>query len=104
MALRTVGTTATTSLDGVVWSQDPAVLDPTDLAALIQLILDDQTTGHPIAQPRGIGGIEQSAGKLWVPNRGSLIIYPGDVLAVDNRGGVILITAYAAAGTDWVVS
>jgi len=104
MALKTVGTAGTTSLDGVVWSQDPAVLSRADVAALIQLNTGDQTTGHPIAQPCGIGGIEQSFGKLIVPNRGSLIIYPGDVLAVDNRGGVILVTAYSAAGTDWVVS
>lgn len=104
MALRTVGTAGTTSLDGVVWSQDPAVLSRADVAALIQLITDDLTTGHPVAQVSGVGGLEQSAGKLWVPNRGSLVIYPGDVLAVDNRGGVILITAYSAAGTDWVVS
>ncbi len=104
MALVAVGSATTTALDGVVWSQDPAILDPTDLAALIQLIKDDLTTGHPVAQVSGIGGIEQSAGKLWVPNRGSLIIYPGDVLAVDNRGGVILVTAYAAAGTDWVIT
>ncbi len=104
MALVTVGTATTTSLDGVVWSQDPAILTPTDLAAFIQLIKDDLTTGHPIAQPTGIGGIDQSMGKLIVPNRGGLIIYPGDVLAADNRGGVILIPAYTVAGTDWVVT
>ncbi len=104
MALIAVGSATTTALDGVVWSQDPAILDPTDLAAFIELIKDDLTVGHPIAQRSGIGGVEQSAGKLWVPNRGSLIVYPGDVLGVDNRGGVILIPAYSAAGTDWVIT
>lgn len=104
MALRTVGTAATTSLDGIVWSQDPAILSRADVAALIQLIKDDLTVGTPVAQVSGVGGLEQSAGKLWVPNRGSLIIYPGDVIAVDTTGGVIHITARAAAAADWVIS
>jgi hypothetical protein len=104
MATITVGTAATTSLVGVVWSQDPAVLLPADLMVIRRRIKDDLAIDHPVAQDSGIGGIERSAGKLWVPNRGSLVIYPGDVIATDARGGVVLISAYAAAGANWVVS
>jgi hypothetical protein len=104
MATITVGTASTTSLVGVVWSQDPTVLDPTDVNVIIRRIKDDLNVDHPVAQISGVGGLEQSAGKLWVPNRGSLVIYPGDVIATDARGGVVLISAYAAAGANWVVS
>ena len=62
------------------------------------------TTGHPVAQISGIGGLDQSMGKLIVPNRGGLLLYPGDVVAVDNRGGVIHVPAYTVAGTDWVLT
>ncbi len=104
MAVVTVGTAATTTLIGVVWSQDPAVLLPADLVTIQQRIKNDLNIAHPVAQISGIGGIEQSAGKLWVPNRGSLVIYPGDVIATDARGGVVLVTAYAAAGSNWVIT
>ena len=52
----------------------------------------------------GIGGIE-NVGILYVPNRGQLTIEAGDVVAIDpDTGGVVLITALAIAGTDWLVA
>lgn len=103
MALRTMGTAATTTLSAVLWSQDPAVLSRADVALMVAGIKDDRTTGRPVAQISGVGGIEQGSGKLWVPNRGSLMIYPGDYIAFDPAtGGVILVTAAAAAGASWV--
>lgn len=99
MALVDVGTDATTTLTGLVWPGSIA-----DVAALSLLIKDDLTTGNPVAQISGIGGLV-SEGKLFVPNRGSLVIYPGDVIAVDPAtGGVILITAAAITGGDWNVT
>lgn len=99
MALVDVGTDATTTLTGVVWPASIA-----DVAALNALILDDLTTGNPRASDSGIGGLIYE-GKLFVPNRGSMVLYEGDVVAVDPAtGGVILITARAAAGGDWNVA
>jgi|KBSSwiStaDraftv2_1062776.scaffolds.fasta_scaffold3872578_1 hypothetical protein len=104
MATKTLGTATTSSLVAVAWSQDPSVLLPADLATIAQHILDDQTTGHPVAQVSGVGGLVRE-GKLFVPNRGSLTIYPGDYIAYDpTTGGVILVTALAAAGASWVHS
>ena len=104
MATKTLGTSATTSLVAVSFSQDPSVLLPADLATVDYGILDDQTTGHPHASISGIGGLVRQ-GKLFVPNRGSLTIYPGDYIAYDpTTGGVILVTALAAAGASWVHS
>lgn len=99
MATVDVGTDATTTLTGVVWPASDA-----DVATMNNLILDDLTTGTPRAATSGIGGLINE-GKLVVPNRGSLLLYPGDVVAVDPAtGGVILITALAAAGGDWNVA
>lgn len=58
-------------------------------------------TGHPVASISGLGGFSLE-GKLYVPNRGSLIVLPGDIVAYDGRGGVILVTKYSAAGASWV--
>lgn len=99
MALVTVGTDATTTLTGLVWPGSIA-----DVAALSLLIKDDLTTGNPVAQISGVGGLNYE-GILSVPNRGALKIYPGDVIAVDPVTGFpILISARAAANTNWNVS
>ena len=99
MATVTVGTSTTTVLTGIVWPASTA-----DIATMNNLLLDDLTTGHPAAHISGIGGIE-NVGILYVPNRGQLTIEAGDVVAIDpDTGGVILITALAAAGDDWVVA
>ena len=99
MALVDVGTDATTTLTGVVWPASIA-----DAASIGLLILDDLNVDHPIAAISGIGGLSHE-GILSVPNRGQMRIYPGDIIAVDPAtGGVILITALAAAGGDWNVA
>lgn len=99
MALVDVGTDATTTLTGVVWPASIA-----DCAAINLLILDDLQVDHPVASISGVGGFVYE-GKLFVPNRGSMVLYAGDVVAVDPAtGGVILITALAAAGGDWNVA
>ena len=99
MATVSVGTTADDQLTGIVWPASTA-----DIATMNNLLLDDLTTGHPAAHISGIGGIE-NVGILYVPNRGQLTIEAGDVVAIDpDTGGVILITALAAAGDDWVVA
>ena len=98
------GTLATSgNLIAVTWSQSPAVLLPADLAAIMNAILDDQNVAHPMAQISGTGGFVRE-GFLYVPNRGPLNIYPGDVIAVDtasNVGWPILVSADAIANGTW---
>lgn len=104
MATKTLGTAANNTLVAVAFSQDPSVLLPADLATINGHILDDLTTGNPVASVSGIGGLVRQ-GKLYVPNRGSLIIYPGDYIAYDTTTGwPILVSALAAAGASWVHS
>lgn len=104
MATKTLGTAATTTLTAISFSQTPSVLAPADLATINWAILDDQTTGNPHAAISGIGGLVRQ-GKLFVPNRGSLVILPGDWIAVDPATGFpILVSAAAAAGASWVHS
>ena len=44
-----------------------------------------------------------SNGFLHIPGRGDLKVLPGDVVAVDNLGWPILVSATSIAnGTDWV--
>ena len=101
MATITIGTTAQTTLVGVVWNGTSTA--EADVATINQHILDDQGSVHPVASISGLGGFSLE-GKLYVPNRGSLIVLPGDIVAYDGRGGVILVTKYSAAGTSWVHS
>ena len=96
MALGTAGTTAATTLTALTWPASIA-----DVAALNQLIKDDQRVGTPVAHISGVGGLSDY-GILFVPNRGQLLIYPGDVVAIDpSTGGVVLVTSRAVAGPNW---
>jgi hypothetical protein len=104
MATVTVGTAGTTTLTGVVYSPSAQVMLPADVGAMNAGILDDQNVAHPAAHLSGVGGLT-GEGMLIVPNRGTLKLLPGDVVAFDpTTGGVVLITALAAAGGDWIVS
>jgi hypothetical protein len=97
-----MGTANTTTLTAVQFQQDTTLLTPADLATMVQAILDDQATAHPVAQVSGIGGFVRE-GLLIVPNRGALKLYNGDYVAVDPATGFpILISARAAAGASWV--
>ena len=53
-----------------------------------------------------IGGAFSFNGQLFVPNRGVLNVLPGDVVAVDNTGWPILVSANAVgyAGSLWSFS
>lgn len=42
-----------------------------------------------------------SNGFLYVPNRGHLMVLPGDVIAVDNKGWPILVSKYSIANGNW---
>lgn len=100
MTVGTAGTTAATTLAAITWSGDQAVLLPADLATANYAILDDQNVAHGHASVLGIGGVVRE-GKLFIPNRGSLLLLPGDVIAWDVTGWPVLVSARAIAGIDW---
>lgn len=67
-------------------------------------ILDDQNVAHPHAAISGLGGLVRE-GKLFVPNRGSLVILPGDYVAYDSTTGwPILVSARAISAGPWTHS
>lgn len=107
MATKTLGTAGTTTLVAVAFTQQTAgtgSLLPADLATINNHILDDQNVAHPRASISGCGGFFRE-GRLFVPNRGSLIVYPGDYVAYDPATGwPILLSSRAAAGASWVHS
>jgi hypothetical protein len=107
MALRTLGTSSTIILTAIVWN---GMATPTaDVAAINALILNDKNPRHPVAQIGGSGAFVKE-GLLYVPNRGNdpLVLYPGDVVAVDSvRGGPgwpILVSANDIATGNWVLT
>jgi|SRR6185437_512685 len=105
MATKTLGSIGTTTLTAVQWpSPELGVpVSEADLATIAQSILDDRQGVDPLSgtYPAGAGGMKL-ADRIWpgalsrnmvldVPNRGQLRILPGDWIAVDLNGGVILI-------------
>ena len=100
MALLTLGTNATTSLQAFNFSRNPAHL--ADVATFNANVLGDLTTS-----PSGKGSIWPGAfrnGVLQVPNRGWLQILPGDFIAYDSTGWPILVSANAIANGPWTHS
>lgn len=97
MATHTLGTPAANSLTAVAYSQAPAVLLPADLATVSQAIKQDNAFGN------SINGAFNYMGILVLPGgRGAIKLLPGDVVAVDNTGWPIVVSAKAIAdATDW---
>ena len=102
MALTLLGTDANNSLTSLVWRS--VAESQADISAINELILDDQNPRHPLAQTSGTGGFVKE-GLLYVPNRGMLQLFPGDVVAVDATSGqVILLTAYGLSAGPWTLT
>lgn len=104
MATRTLGTTAQTSLTAINFSPSPATLSDADLATIVQAILSDTNTAHPIAQQIGAGGFSRQGVLILPDNRGAIIVKPGDFVGVDTSAGVgwpILVSANAIANGAW---
>lgn len=108
MATSTLGTNANSSIPlalqapgsftsnlGVVSS---SVAVAADVATLNNAIRDDQN--RVLAFPGSMGGWSTD-GKLYIPNRGWLKVYPGDWIGVDNRGWPILLSADTIANGLW---
>lgn len=99
MATTLLGTDSTTSLTSLVWRS--VAESQADVRAINALIRDDQNPRHPVAQTSGCGGFVKE-GILYVPNRGTLQLFPGDVVGVDATSGqVILLTAYGLSAGPW---
>ena len=108
MATKTLGTAGTTTLVAVAFTQQTAgtgSLSQADLATINNGTFSTiQNVAHPRASISGCGGFFRE-GRLFVPNRGSLIVYPGDYVAYDPATGwPILLSSRAAAGASWVHS
>jgi hypothetical protein len=79
---------------------------PADFATINQLIKNDfaPSTAPVSPYPPSMGGWTRD-GKLFIPNRGWIKVYPGDVVAVDALGWPILISAQSAAvAASWVIA
>ena len=101
MSTKTLGTNSTTTLTAIPWVNSFAISSPADFATIDQLIKDDLNVAHPIiGVPNGL----ESAGVLYVPNRGVLRILPGDYIGVDSRGWPILLSADTIASGPWTHS
>lgn len=96
MALKTFGSAATTTLAALPWNSQAS---QADVALIAANILDDKNVAHPIYP-----GAFQHNGLLFIPNRGSLKLLPGDYVAYDSTGWPILVSANAIAGASWVHS
>ncbi len=98
MATGTIGTNATSSLTTKTFPALAAgALSPADVAAIALLIKDDINNLHPIWP-----GAWSQAGTLFIPNRGTLKVLPGDYVAVDaTTGWPILLSARAVVSGPW---
>ena len=103
MAIQSLGTNAATSLNlALVWNS--VAESQADIRAINQAIRDDQNPRFPVAQIGGSGGFTKE-GLLYVPNRGVLTLFDGDVVALDSTSGqVILLTARGLAAGPWTLT
>ena len=114
MALRTIGTAATSTLSGFVVGFNDTIA--ADLATLNIGIKADPpgwaawnvpaTTGLAAGQGTHQPQVNQAyvkQGLLFIPNRGHLQLIPGDFVAFDaTTGWPIVVSGYAAANAGWV--
>lgn len=95
MALLTFGTNSNSILNTLAWNPASA---PADVAQIAANIKDDLNPAHPISP-----GAFAKNGYLYVPNRGRLLLLPGDYVAYGSTGWPILVSA-AAVAADWTHS
>ena len=98
MALKTLGTNATTTLSAFVIDTNVSAADYAQVAIHI---LNDKINGNPIYP-----GAFARKGLLYIPNRGVLRCESGDYVAYDATGWPILLSANAIASgsTSWTHS
>lgn len=89
MALATFGTNATSTMSALLWKSSAAAAD---IASICNGIKDDVNPAHPVKP-----GAFANNGVLFVPNRGRLLLLPGDWVAISSTGFPILLSAAAVA-------
>lgn len=92
MALKTLGTLATTTLSALVFQRGGLLT--ADVASIRANIKNDQQNTHPIYP----GAFE--LGLLYIPNRGVLQLLPGDYVAYDAFGWPILVSGNSIASVS----
>ena len=100
MALITLGTNATTTLNALVWN--PAV-NAADLAQIVENIKSQPSTGtYQIISPGAFG----RDGRLHFPGRrGFVNLKPGDYVAYDSVGWPVIVSCFSIAnGGGWTHS
>lgn len=99
MATKTLGTNANNSLTALAFLRGIGSMTPADVASVNNAIKDDQNPAHPL-----VGGFAQGESRLFIPNRGRLVVLPGDWIGVDSRGWPILLSADTIANGPWTHS
>ena|SRR5271170_5193491 len=102
MALKTLGTNATTSLNAMIQG-NATLFTVADMATIRANIKNDQINTTPI-WPNGFDDGFNKYGRLYVPNRGVLAVFPGDYVAYDANGWPILVSAFSIATGGWTHS
>lgn len=118
MATRLLGTNANNTLVAIVYPYLTSAVVANDFGAINALITDDRpdlfTVGN-IGTAAGSNATQVAAfhrhlwtclgrdGMLTIPNRGTLKVFPGDWIAVDQNGWPILVSGLSAGSnvTDW---
>ena len=92
MALLTLGTNATTTLQALNWNPQAAVAD---IAAITGGIKSQNAVNAQITQ-----GFFSQNGRLHFPGRrGSVNLLPGDFVAFDLVGWPIIVSAFSIANS-----
>jgi hypothetical protein len=107
VSTRTLVTKAATVLTAVqIPSKTVAAghFNPADIATINKAILLDPVNNAAAAAQQTWQNLTPN-GLLTVPNRGQLKCFPGDVVAVDLSGNVIIVSAYSIAqGLSWTLT
>ena len=101
MALKTLGTNATTSL--TAYQQSPGGLSVGSGidAQMRNSIKNDVINKNPL-WPGPLGAkIDGNNNRIYIPNRGHITILPGDWIAIDSTGWPILLSKNAVANAAW---
>lgn len=109
MTIGTAGTNLTTSLQALFHAgsyispggtvQSFVEVDA-DVATINQAIKDDLNPNLPTPGGTPMSGYSRN-GQLYVPNRGWLKVFPGDLVCVDANGWPILVSARSIATGGW---
>ena len=104
MALKTLGTSATTTLNALVMNSNLTVADAATLRANIKYDGAYVNAVWTQIEAGAIypGGFEFQGGQglLHVPRRGVLQVLPGDYVAYDPNGWPILVAGWSITGNN----